>query len=133
TAELRAEERARGKAMTSLLVQLEVAGAAELRETLRLCQAAGFALAASRWGVSLEEAATGYAWTWLENLVLAGVKLIPLGQTAGQRLSLALGAKIPAAVNHGLGLADPAIGASAPAAALASSLHETQYTRLFRS
>ena len=31
-----------------------------------------------------------YAWTWAENQVLAAVKLVPLGQSAGQRMLHAL-------------------------------------------
>ena len=38
-----------------------------------------------------------YAWVWCEQQVAAAVKLIPLGQTAGQRLLLGLGAMISAA------------------------------------
>jgi urease accessory protein len=133
TRELRAEERQRGRALASLLVELEVPKAAEWRNTLASCQTAGFALAAQRWGIPLEQAAQGFAWAWLENLALAGVKLIPLGQTAGQRLLRDLSGPASEAAAHGLQLADNDIGASAPALAIASSLHETQYTRLFRS
>jgi urease accessory protein len=75
----------------------------------------------------------GYAWSWLENLVLAGVKLVPLGQSDGQRLLLRLAEALPAAVDQGLTVPERDIGASLPALALASSLHETQYSRLFRS
>jgi len=61
------------------------------------------------------------------------VKLIPLGQTAGQRILRDLGATAGDAVVRGLALADDDMGASAPALAIASSRHESQYTRLFRS
>jgi urease accessory protein len=44
-----------------------------------------------------------------------------------------LSALLPEAVETGLFVEDKEIGASAPAMAIASSLHETQYTRLFRS
>jgi urease accessory protein len=66
-------------------------------------------------------------------MVIAAVKLIPLGQTDGQRVQLLLAETLAGAVQHGLAVPDDDIGASAPAMALASSLHETQYTRLFRS
>jgi urease accessory protein len=46
---------------------------------------------------------------------------------------LDLAARIPAAVQIALSLDDDDIGASAPALAIASGLHESQYTRLFRS
>jgi urease accessory protein len=65
--------------------------------------------------------------------VLAGVKLIPLGQVAGQRLLLELAQRIPAVADGALARGDDEIGGTLPIVALASSLHETQYTRLFRS
>ena len=81
----------------------------------------------------MPEAATGYAWTWTENQVIAATRLIPLGQTASQRLLVAAGSAITAAVANSLTLPDEAIGATAPGLALAGALHETQYSRLFRS
>ncbi len=131
--ELRDEEGNRGRALASLLVDLELPKAAEWRDTLSGCQSAGFALAAQRWAIPLPQAAQGLAWTWLENLTLAGVKLIPLGQTAGQRVLHALSDTASLAVQRGLVIRDEDMGASCPALAIASSRHETQYTRLFRS
>ena len=63
----------------------------------------------------------------------ATTRLIPLGQTASQRLLVAAGPAIATAVADGLTLPDEAIGAAAPGLALAGALHETQYSRLFRS
>jgi urease accessory protein len=91
------------------------------------------ALAATQWGISAEKTCSGYAWSWLESTVMAGVKLIPLGQTQGQQLTLAMAEKIPAAVFYANAVGDNEIGSSTPAQAIASSRHETQYTRLFRS
>jgi urease accessory protein len=81
----------------------------------------------------LNEIAQGYLWMWCENQVAAAVKLVPLGQTAGQKMLLALADVIPAAVETGLQLNDDAIGMSAPGLGIASALHESQYSRLFRS
>jgi urease accessory protein len=91
------------------------------------------AVAAVAWEIPLAAAAHAYAWSWLENQVLAGVKLIPLGQVAGQRLLLQLSPSIPPVCERGLARPDDEIGGMLPIVALASSLHETQYTRLFRS
>ncbi len=92
-----------------------------------------YSFAAWRFGITLCDAAQGYLWSWLENQTAAAIRLIPLGQTAGQRALFRLAEEIPAAVDAGLGLEDDELGASAPALAMASALHETQYTRLFRS
>jgi urease accessory protein len=130
---LRDEEKNRGRALTNLLVDLGVTHAEEWRDTLSNNQTAGFTLAAVDWKIPLPQAAQGFAWTWLENLALVGIKLIPLGQTAGQRILHQLGEATHRAVQCGLTLPDKDMGASAPALAIASSRHETQYTRLFRS
>lgn len=133
TRELRLEEQQRARALTRLLIDLQVPHAEAWQEQLVVCQSAPFALAAVAWGIPLEDAALGLAWSWLENQVAAAIKLVPLGQTDGQRVQLALAEALPAAVRRGLSLEDDDIGASAPMQAMASSRHETQYTRLFRS
>jgi urease accessory protein len=133
TRELRQEELNRARALLGLLADLGIAQAREWRAALSHCQAAPFALAAVHWGISEHDCALGYAWGWLENQVAAAVKLVPLGQTEGQRVQLALAGELPRALGQALALDDQAIGASAPALAVASSRHETQYTRLFRS
>jgi urease accessory protein len=133
TRELRAEERQRARALITLLGDLGIAQATVWREALGHCQAAPFALAATRWGIGLHDCALGYAWGWLENQVAAAVKLVPLGQTEGQRVQLALAERLPGIVERALALEEAKIGAAAPALAIASSRHETQYTRLFRS
>jgi urease accessory protein len=46
---------------------------------------------------------------------------------------LRLAERIPLVVSAARGLDDDALGASSQALAIASSAHETQYTRLFRS
>ena len=85
--------------------------------------------------LQLEEADLlhAYAFAWLENQVAAAIKAVPLGQVAGQRLISALGARIPQTCEAACELPEAAWSSSAPGLAIASSLHETQYTRLFRS
>jgi urease accessory protein len=94
---------------------------------------AAYALAARGFAVPADAALTAYVWSWLENQVLAAIKLVPLGQVAGQRLLTTLGARIPALVASAMALADDEVSTFAPGLALASARHETQYTRLFRS
>lgn len=133
TSELRAEESDRGRALADLLAALELPRSGAWRPLLARSQTAGFAFAAATWGIPPQAAALGYTWTWLENLVLAAVKLAPLGQTQGQRILTDLIGELPALVEKALGLGDEDIGAAGPALAIASSAHEGQYTRLFRS
>lgn len=133
TSELRQEERNRGRALADLLLKLELPGAAAWHDDLARCQLAGFAFAAQAWQIPPRDAALGYAWAWLENLVLAAVKIIPLGQSEGQRTLERLAGELTETVHTALTVDDDDIGAGNPALALASSRHETQYTRLFRS
>jgi len=132
-AELQREDRHLGAALARLLSDLGIKEAEPWRNASRVCFATLFSLAAVKWEIPLLEAATGYAWTWTENQVVAATRLIPLGQTASQRLLVAAGPAIVAAVADGLTLPDEEIGAAAPGLALAGALHETQYSRLFRS
>lgn len=133
SSELRSEEANRGRALADLLTAWDLPEARAWKPLLARSQAAGFAFAAAAWGIAPREAALGYVWGWLENLVLAAVKIVPLGQTQGQQLLQRLADRIPEAVDTAMALTDGEIGASTPALAIASAAHEVQYTRLFRS
>jgi len=65
--------------------------------------------------------------------VLAAIKAVPLGQLAGQRMLSVLDPVMGLAVDEAVGCVDHALANFAPVLALASTLHETQYSRLFRS
>jgi urease accessory protein len=132
SAELQQEERHMGQALQRLLLQLQPEG--------RIAEACGrptfiamFAAAACNWGIAVQPACSGLLWSWCENQVAAAVKLVPLGQTDGQRILMRLAEVIPGAVRQGLALPDQAMGAAAPGLSMACALHETQHTRLFRS
>ncbi|MBA3508367.1 MAG: urease accessory protein UreF [Betaproteobacteria bacterium] len=136
TSELRAETEQMGNALVKLTTDLgcldEFArGVAQIAAPITL--PAAFALAARGFGVAPETALTAYLWSWLDNQVLAAVKIVPLGQVAGQRMLLALGSGLAAAASHAKRIADDDMASFAPGLALASARHETQYTRLFRS
>ena len=96
-----------------------------------------FAAIASAWGLDARSTLTTYLWTWLENQVGAALKAVPLGQTDGQRILLAAGMLLDALVTEAIaGAAESPRGGWAsqcPGLAIASSCHETQYSRLFRS
>jgi urease accessory protein len=127
------EEGQRGRAMAVLLAGLGMVADGQWQKVLARSQLAGFAYAAQTWGIEPHLAAVGYLFSWLENQILTGVKIIPLGQTAGQQLLLELSGALEVVALRGLALDEEEIGASAPALALASMRHEYQYTRLYRS
>jgi urease accessory protein len=134
TGELLYEDRQMGQALAKLLQSLAVSLPADWQVLPEKLSFAGvFALAAAGWQVDARQTALGYLWSWCENQVMAAVKLIPLGQTAGQRMLIELGECLPVAVEKGFELEDSEIGQMNMGFALSSALHETQYTRLFRS
>ena len=133
TSELRQEEIHRAKALHTLIHDLEITREACWSDALQKTQLAPYALAAVEWSITLPDASLGFAWSTVESQVAAAVKLVPLGQTEGQKLLFNLSESIPYIVADGLNIKDAQVGASAPAMAIASSQHETQYTRLFRS
>ncbi|MGR5063700.1 urease accessory protein UreF [Photobacterium sp. DNB22_13_2] len=133
TKELRAEEIQRGKALNVLLKQLDIPVDDYLGCNADPNQLVGLCVAGYLWGISPEAMKQGYLWSWAENLVMAGVKLVPLGQTDGQRALMALTQQFPEMVSISTQIDEVMIGSFTPIVSLASSLHETQYTRLFRS
>jgi urease accessory protein len=133
TAELRAQELQCGRALARVLRGLGVEAAQTWQQHPHASLVSSFALAAYTWAIPKQAAALGYVWSWLENQVLVAVKLVPLGQSAGQRLLNELALRIPTLVDAGLALPNDQIGGSTPGLALASCRHEEQYSRLFRS
>jgi urease accessory protein len=84
-------------------------------------------------GLPLPETAQAFVQAFAANLVSAGVRLIPLGQTDGLRVIARLEPLIPRIVASALGATLDDVGGIAVMADIASMRHETQYTRLFRS
>lgn len=131
--ESRAEERHMGQALAKVLVEFGIDAARPWLREPGASFAALFALAASQARASARDTAAAYVWAWAENQVLAAVKLIPLGQTQGQRALEAIRLRIPDLIATAESLTDAEIGSAVPLAMMASGWHETQYTRLFRS
>ena len=92
-----------------------------------------FAIVAVAWEIVLPDALLGYFQSWSSNLIAAGMKLIPLGQTDGQRIGCSMQKPIAEAVLKVLTLDDDDLGSCSWGVALASMQHETLYSRLFRS
>jgi urease accessory protein len=84
-------------------------------------------------GLPLSPTAQAFVQAFAANLVSAGVRLIPLGQTDGLRAMARLEPLIPKLVGRAVGAALDDIGGAGVVADIASMRHETQYTRLFRS
>ncbi|WP_066381506.1 MULTISPECIES: urease accessory protein UreF [unclassified Anabaena] len=134
TQELRNSSLQMGRSLMQLLAKIQP-------QVLPLVNAVGnpsnyaiaFGLATAHWQIDHQAALLAYLHSWGTNLITAGIKLIPLGQTAGQEMLLQLQPLISHATVEIISLADDDLGCCSWGLSLASMQHETQYTRLFRS
>ncbi len=133
TAELRAETLQMGHSLARLLGDLPGFPARNWAQFTPPSFPLAWSCAAAHWRIAAEDTLIAYLWSWAENQVMAALKAVPLGQTAGQRLLLALGERLPGLAARAAGTAFEDAENFLPAFAIASSLHETQYTRIFRS
>ena len=133
TGELRAETLQMGASLASWACDLRIHAGETLRAIPALSFPAAFAACAVALAVDEQDGLAAYLWSWIENQVTAAIKAVPLGQAAGQRLLLASHEALEEAVRTAMRLEDDALVSSAPGLALASALHEVQYSRLFRS
>jgi len=133
SAELRLEDSQLGAALMRLLRETGVTAAQRFggRDDVAYCTA--FALAMVHHRLQLSASLGAMLWAQVEAQTSAAVRLVPLGQTAGQRILSRLATALPSHVARALEVTDAELGGFAPALALGSALHETQYTRLFRS
>ncbi|WP_157994613.1 urease accessory protein UreF [Peristeroidobacter agariperforans] len=129
TEELRAEDRHMGSALARILREFD----ARIPGANPPGYAEMFAVACAHWNIAENEALQAYGWAWAENQVLAAVKLVPLGQSAGQRMLHSLVPLLEEISAQAFDIDDDDIGACAVLQGLASARHETQYTRLFKS
>jgi urease accessory protein len=136
TAELAAEDSRLGASLKRLLSSLDLMPSEDLLPPLLPAQPGYvtlFAFTAHTRGVSVRQTLLGFAWSWLENQLAVACKALPLGHTAAQRVIELLRPALVDAVDQALMLDDEELGPVLPGLALASALHETQYSRLFRS
>lgn len=93
----------------------------------------GFSFCSFMTDLSVEEMLTSHVWSFIENQILVAIKVVPLGQNAGQRL---LNRLIPVgeeSIRQSMTLSPDDWSNFSPLQAIASAKHETQYSRLFRS
>ncbi|TKV09960.1 urease accessory protein UreF [Citrobacter sp. wls619] len=133
TRELRDEERSRGAAFTRLITDWEPDCSPQWRALFSESQLCGMAWLGVRWKIPLTELALSFGYSWIESAVMAGVKLVPFGQQAAQRLIISLCDRYAQGLAQALACPDIGLGSATPLAAIASARHETQYSRLFRS
>jgi urease accessory protein len=106
-------------------------------ESGRLALPLAVAAQVARHGIEAEPGLTAYLLAFVANLVTAAQRLVPLGQSDGQDVLAALEPILHSTVDRALSLPDAEpfdqIGSAAWRSDLAAMLHESQYTRLFRT
>ncbi|HCU0294161.1 TPA: urease accessory protein UreF [Citrobacter sedlakii] len=133
THELREEERNRGAAFTRLVTDWVPESPPAWRALFADSQLCGMAWLGVQWRLPLADLALTLGYSWIESAVMAGVKLVPFGQQAAQRLMITLSEHYAQGITQALCCPDEHLGSATPLAAIASARHETQYCRLFRS
>jgi urease accessory protein len=132
TAELSDEDTRLGAALVTLLRNLGLLPDANLIPN-QPGYITMFAWVAHYRQVPQRQTLIGFAWAWLENQLSVACKALPLGHTAAQRITEHMRPLLVKAVEVALQREDHDLGPILPGLALGSALHETQYSRLFRS
>jgi urease accessory protein len=142
TEELRLQSWQMGGSLTKLAIELtpeikdlitSIVGTASLQEHIPCNYAIAFGIIAQHWQIDRSTTITAYLHSWVTNYLGAGVKSIPLGQTAGQQILWELQGKIEVLAQAIPHFIDDDLYACSWGLSLASMQHETLYSRLFRS
>jgi urease accessory protein len=134
TEELRLQSWQMGGSLIKLVLELTP----EIQESIQSIEhpchyAIAFGMTAQSWQIDRHPAILAYLHSWVANQIGVGVKLIPLGQTAGQQILWQLQESIDLLSQTILILNDEDLYACSWGSSLASMQHETLYSRLFRS
>ena len=139
TAELRMESEQTGRSLALWLLTLPQlptftdAHRAALGRLHPPAYASVHACAAAVLDLNQRDALQAMGWSLAENLTTSAVKLVPLGQIAGQAMLRRLANRLPAWVEASMARAPVQACNFTPMLGILSAHHETQYTRLFRS
>ncbi len=139
TSEMALEGSAQGQAFLGTVLQTrdfpKLNKIAELAKSLdrQMTYAVAVACVAAVAEIPLRPSLLAYYHAFTANLISAGVRLVPLGQIAGQRTQEALKSTITKTLDAVMRGDFDDLGTAAPLIDWASMKHETQYTRLFRS
>lgn len=133
TYEIRLEEQQRGKIITQLILEWYSPVNKYWLLGWENSGLAAMVWLGYMWGISIENLSLGYAYNMLESSVMTGLKLVPFGQKTAQNLLRYLTGFLIDVWNRNYVIRDCELGSSFPLQSIASSCHETQYSRLFRS
>jgi urease accessory protein len=139
SSELALESMAQGRALLTVLRQawpapsLDALAALCRQREVEPAHAVVAGVACAAHGLPLQASVVAFLHGFAANLISAGVRLIPLGQTDGQRLTAACESRIQTVAADALAASLDDLGTACPMIDLCAIAHETQHTRLFRS
>ncbi|ADV33905.1 urease accessory protein ureF [Candidatus Blochmanniella vafra str. BVAF] len=133
TYELRVEEQQRGKAMSKLILQWYSPVDENWISGFQYSGLASVAWLGHAWDIPIKNLALGYAYNILESSVIIGLKLLPFGQNIAQQLIRYLSSFFSQVWDRSKSVSDFELGSNFLCKSIASSCHEIQYSRLFRS
>ena len=136
THELRSETLQIGFAFRSVIEDMEIGtdqSLSCLEEMNELTYPIAFSFCCASESADIRSVLSSYAWCFIENQTIVAMKTIPLGQRAGQRLLTRLIPECEKAIDLAMEIKFEEWSNFAPLQAIASSRHEAQYSRLFRS
>ena len=134
TEELRHQSWQMGGSLTKLAIELTPEIQSLFSNIDRPCHyAIAFGITAQFWQLDRHATILAYLQCWATSQIGVGIKLIPLGQTAGQQILWELLAQLDLLAQTIPTLADDDLYACTWGSSLASMQHETLYSRLFRS
>ncbi|MDH5231629.1 MAG: urease accessory protein UreF [Gammaproteobacteria bacterium] len=133
TRELAAEDKDTAQSFKRVLLSLN----SKFTEQLQTIRPISYVTAYAAYGVEhqllINECLASFIWSWLENQIQVLLKLLPMGQAAGQQLMFRLSEDLIELIHDAHEIEDDQIGFSLPGVVHASAKHEQQYSRLFRS
>jgi len=136
TAEIALESRAQGRAFLTAVRKAWSCPALDRLALLANPDCAypvAVGVAAAGHGIHRTAATAAYLHGFLSNLVSAAVRLVPLGQSDGQRIIAALEPLVAQTAERALATRLDDLGAATLLGDILSMRHETQHMRLFRS
>jgi len=139
TAEMEIENHAQGNAFITAVCavwpsnQLNLISSYLKQDNKNIPYSVAVALVSAIHGIPLGDALLAYLNAFSSNLVSAGVRLIPIGQTMGLKVLAGLADTILTVKEVSLTSSSKNIGSATFVVDWTSARHETQYTRLFRS
>ena len=120
-------------AFAALCARLAPRFAPPLFDAVPWTHAVAVGVAAAVAGIALEAVLPAYGQAFAANVISAGVRVVPLGQSDGLRVLRRLAPVVRRIARDAATASLDDVGGAAIRADIASMKHETQYTRLFRS